>query len=273
MRKKKIITLLIWCVVLVGVLFAVYFLSPDVKQTVDLKIATWRIEHKLEDKYGIEFEISKKGIVEGNEIWSYPVRYPKVDVRYTFRAYFKENGIEYPIYGIVDEEMNIIADSYAHYLYKDEMLQALTDTVSETVPVDMILAVSFMDFKEVLTLSKDTDSFEAFVEGTKTYEPLYLLVDESCSEEQRALVKETLEDKDFPFTVLITTAKADEIKVLRENNIRCFHEECEQAMELIDDFWSWLDNLEEYGEYYLWYEDEDVLYNADQYDKIIKRVE
>ena len=273
MKKKNIFITMIICTMLICIFFATYFLNPKVKQTVDFKIATWRIEHKLEDKYGIEFEISEKNIVEGNEIWLYPVRYPEADVRYTFRAYFKENGIEYPIYGIVDKKMNIIADSYAHYLYMDEMLQALTDTVSETIPVDMILAVSFMDPGEVLTLSKDTDSFEVFMEGTKTYEPLYLLIDESCSEEQCALVKKTLEDKDFPFTVLVTTAKAEEIKVLRENNIRCFHEECEQAMELIDNFWFWLDNLEDYGEYYLWYMDEEILYNSDQYDQIIKGVD
>lgn len=272
MRKKKIIIVLAWCAVLIGVLLAVYFLSPEVKQAVDCKIATWRIEHKLEDKYGIQFEISEKSISEGNELVFYPVRYPKVDVKYSFVATFEEDGDEHLIVGIVDKKMNIIADSYAHYLYKDEMLQALSDTVSEVIPSEKILAICSMNPSEVVTLSEDTDSFEAFMEGTKTYEPLYLLIDEDCSEEQLALVKATLEEQDFPFSVLITTNNAKDISALRDNNIRCLFESYPDFFGVVSDNY-WLENLEENGEYYLWYADEDVLYNADQYDQIIKDVE
>lgn len=273
MRKKKIITVLIWCVVLIGVLLAVYFLSPEIKQTVDFKIAVWRIEHKLEDKYGIDFEVLENSIAEGNKLFFYPVRYPKADAKYSFMATFEAKGEKHLIVGIVDKRINIISDSYAHYLYKDEMLQALTDAVSEVIPVEKILAVCSMDPTDVVTLSEDVHSFETFMEGTKTYEPLYLLIDESCSEEELDLVKTTLEDKDFPFSVLITTATTEEISILRENNIRCLFESYEQAMGLIDSFSTWIDNLEEHGEYYLWYQDEDTLYNADELDEIIKDVE
>lgn len=272
MRKKKIIIVLALCAVLIGVLLAVYFLSPEVKQAVDYKIATWRIEHKLEDKYDVEFEVLENSIAEGNELPFYPVRYPKADAKYSFMATFEAKGEKHLIVGIVDKKINIISDSYAHYLYKDEMLQALTDAVSEVIPVEKILAVCNMDPKEVVTLSEDTDSFEAFMEGTKTYEPLYMLIDEDCSEEQLALVKATLEEQHFPFSVLITTNNAKDISALRDNNIRCLFESYPDFLGLVSDNY-WLENLEENGEYYLWYADEDVLYNADQYDQIIKDVE
>lgn len=281
--KKTIVTIVVWCAILLGTGAAIYFLNPEVKKNVGYTIVSHKIEKKLEAKYGIPFEVKTKWIGEGNQLFFYPVRYPKQEAAYSFLAIFQKDASEnesYIIAGIVDYETNILADSYAYYLYEDDMLRALLDTVSEVIPSENILAVNFMNPRQVITLSEDADSWETFFEHTQTYEPMCLLINENCSSEQIQAVKSALTEAKFPFSVLISKISAEEMYVLRENNIKSLLNEYGEVITLMDELYKetkyvnhWIDNLEEYGEYYLWYENEENLYNADAFDKIIRDVE
>lgn len=272
-RNLTLYFLVAWCAILIGACIALYFYNPEVKQAVDFKIAAWRIEHKLQDKYEVEFEVLENWIEEGNGLPLDTIMYPEMEAKYTFIANFEVDGDKHQIAGFVDEDMEIIADSYAHYIYKDEVLQALTDAVSEVVPMEKIFAVCCMDPRRVITLSEDAESLEAFMKGTKTYESLYLLVDENCFEEKLASIRLTLTQKEFPFSVLLAPVTAEDIGILRENNIKCFVENYEMCWELFDYFSVWWEITEDRGEYYLWYQNEENQSNAAKYDAIIKDVE
>lgn len=264
--------LLAWVAILLAACIALYFYDPEIKREVDYKIASWRIEHKLEEKYGIEFDVFEKTIEEGNSLRSEMLAEPDREVKYTFRGKFGAEGDEEYIAGIVDRNMEILADSYSHYVYKDEVLKFLTDSVSDVISEEEIYAACGMFPWYAITFAGDTDSFDTFIKGTKTYEPLYLLIDENRFEEKLDAIRLELSNNDFPFSVLIAPVASDEMKILREHNFRCFYEnndECKSAFESMH-FSTWWDITEDRGKYYLWYQNKDNPSLLDMYDAIIK---
>ena len=264
--------MLAWVAILLAACIALYFYDPEIKREVDYKIASWRIEHKLEEKYGIEFDVFEKTIEEGNSLRSEMLAEPDREVKYTFRGKFGAEGDEEYIAGIVDGNMEILADSYSHYVYKDEVLKFLTDSVSDVISEEEIYAACGMFPWYAITLAEDTDSFDTFIKGTKTYEPLYLLIDENRFEEKLDAIRLELSNDEFPFSVLIAPVAADEMKIIREHNFRCFYkknDECKSAFERMH-FSTWWDITEDRGKYYLWYQNKDNPSLMDMYDAIIK---
>ena len=268
--KAETILFILVVVLIIGMYLGIYCCVPEFKEKVDNQIIAWQIEWRLKEKYGVEFDVTSVHLEDGHP-YGYSIRYPVYEGGYTFYARFEEEtgadseeGETNHITGAVDDDMQIVADSYPYFMYEKEMPDVLMETVQGVLSNDNAVAINGMFADRVMTLTEDAFSFETFFTiHIHTSQCIYWWMKHirmsKCrqSEEEREVVKECGAE-----SIYYQEDEIDEKLSVVDADDKYYHINY------------WREELEYAEDVYLWYKEIDGdVYNSDLLDEIFKTAE